>query len=62
MATSSIFANVKITDPEQAEKFVEILDESANDPRNQIRPVSTARYVTDENEIKTIMEKALTRI
>ncbi len=32
MATSSIFANIQITDPKKAEAFAEALDESARDP------------------------------
>ena len=31
MATSSIFANVRITDPKKAEMFVEALDASSRD-------------------------------
>lgn len=32
MATSSIFANIKITDPEKIEAFVAALDDSIADP------------------------------
>ncbi len=32
MATSSIFANIKITEPEKAEAFVEALEASIADP------------------------------
>lgn len=35
MATSSIFANVKITDPKKVEAFVEALDASAHDPERR---------------------------
>lgn len=35
MATSSIFANVKITDPKKVEAFVEALDASARDPERE---------------------------
>lgn len=33
MATSSIFANVKITAPKKAEAFVNALETSANEPK-----------------------------
>ena len=32
MPTSSIFTNVKITDPKKAEAFINALDEAANTP------------------------------
>jgi len=35
MATSSIFANVKITDPKKAEAFVNALEASANEPKKK---------------------------
>ena len=33
MATSSIFANVKITDPKKAEAFINAMDAAANSPK-----------------------------
>lgn len=33
MATSSIFANVIITDPKKVKKFVDVLEASAHDPK-----------------------------
>lgn len=33
MATSSIFTNVKITDPKKAEAFINAMDAAANVPR-----------------------------
>lgn len=35
MATSSIFADVKITDPKIAEAFVSAVEASANDPKKK---------------------------
>lgn len=32
MATSSIYANIKITEPEKAEAFVDVLEASIVDP------------------------------
>ena len=56
MATSSIFANVKITDKKEAEAFVRALDASANQPK--VKPsapiIPTA---TDVNAIRKLMAK-----
>lgn len=50
MPTSSIFAQIKITDPKKAEAFVNALVESANDPpRKTSAPVIPT--VTDLDEI-----------
>ena len=35
MATSSIFANVKIIDPKKAEVFIDALDASAKEPKRK---------------------------
>ena len=54
MATSSIFANVKITDPQKVEAFVEALDASAHDPeRRPTGPV--APLVSNIDEIRKFM-------
>ena len=37
MATSSIFANVKITDPKKAEAFINAMDAAANSPKKTLR-------------------------
>lgn len=56
MATSSIFANVKITDPKKAEAFINALDASANEPKKKAAaPAHT--FVTDANEIRRMMAK-----
>ena len=54
VATSSIFVNMKITDPEKIEEFVEALEASAGDPRRvPTGPVSPV--VTDVEEIRKLM-------
>ena len=56
MPTSSIFAQIKITDPKKAEAFVNALVESANDPpRKPSAPVVPT--VTDLNKIRKIVAK-----
>lgn len=56
MATSSIFANVKITDPHKIEAFVEALEASANEPK---REPSTPNIpsLTDFDAIRRLMAK-----
>lgn len=54
MATSSIFANVKITDPKKAEAFADALDASARDPERK-PTVPVIPLVTNINEIRTFM-------
>lgn len=54
MATSSIFANVKITDPKKAEVFAEALDASARDPE-RVPSASVIPLVTNVEEIRKFM-------
>ena len=56
MATSSIFTNVKITDPRKAEAFINALDAAANAPKKEAK-VSTNSLVTDTEKIKMMMAK-----
>ena len=59
MATSSIFANVKITDSKHAEAFANALEASANDSRK----TPTAPIIptlTDLNAIRAMMAKRIT--
>ena len=60
MATSSIFTNVRITDPKKAEMFINALEESAN---AQIKkPVTSfTSIVADADEIRRIMAKRASR-
>lgn len=55
MATSSIFANVKITDPVKAEAFINALDAAANAPKE--KKASTKTLVTDIDKIREMMAK-----
>ena len=55
MATSSIFTNVKITDPKKAEAFINALDASANEPK-KAKTVELS-LVTDLNELRRMMAK-----
>ncbi|MBR4823311.1 MAG: hypothetical protein IKZ86_00795 [Spirochaetaceae bacterium] len=50
MATSSIFANVHITTPEGAERFVKALELSEKDPPIP-EPKIPCEYITDHEEI-----------
>lgn len=56
MPTSSIFENIIISDPEQAEKFINALDASSHDPawkpETQVAPP-----LTDAEEIRKLMAK-----
>lgn len=54
MATSSIFANFDITDPEKARAFVEALEKSARDL--PLRPPRTKRLVSDRKRIKALFK------
>ena len=51
MPTSSIFTNVKITDPKKAEAFINALDEKKERGESHI--------LTDHEEIRKLMKKGL---
>lgn len=56
MVASSIFARVRIDDPEKAEAFIDALEASENKPkRKSLKSVNPP--VTDINEIKKFMTK-----
>ena len=56
MATSSIFAKVKIDDPKKAEAFIDALEASGTKPgRKPSIPVKPP--VTDINDIRKFMTK-----
>lgn len=60
MATSSIFSNVKITDPKKVEAFVEALDASARDPER--RPTGAViPLVNDIDEIRKFMAARISK-
>lgn len=56
MATSSIFANIKITEPEKIEAFVEALEASIADP---MPPSNTPRkmVLSDPDKIRELWNK-----
>ena len=56
MATSSIFANIKITEPEKIEAFVDALEASIADP---IPPSNTPRktVLSDPDAIRKLWNK-----
>ena len=60
MATSSIFTNVRITDPKKAEAFIKAFEESealVRDTKNEMP--SNVRIVTDPEEVRKIFAKRL---
>ena len=56
MPPSSIFTNVKITDPKKAEAFINALDEAANAPYEK-KERGESHILTDHEEIRKLMEK-----
>ncbi len=58
MATSSIFANIKITDPKQAELFVNAMEASANDPE-RVPSMPVKPPLTDPEAIRKLMAKRI---
>ena len=56
MATSSIFANIKITDPQKIEAFVDALEASIADP---LPPSNTPKktVLSDPDKIREILAK-----
>ena len=56
MATSSIFANVKITDPKKAEAFINAMDAAANSPKKNAQ-TATSFLVNDPEKIKEMFEE-----
>lgn len=58
MPTSSIFTNVKLTDPKKAEAFINALDEAANAPYVK-KERGDSHILTDHEEIRKLMEKGL---
>lgn len=56
MATSSIFARVRIDDPKKAEAFIDALEASENKPKRK-PSISVRPPMTDIDEIKKFMTK-----
>ena len=56
MATSSIFANIVIDDPKQAEAFADLLEELSKEPKR--KPLGTVHHVlSDPKAIKSFLGK-----
>lgn len=55
MATSSIFTNIVMKDPEQIEKFIALLEKAEKEPPMQ--PAVKCRPVTDPEEIQKMFAK-----
>ncbi len=56
MATSTIFAKIRIDDPKKVDAFIDALEEAENKPkRKPSQPVQSP--VTDLDEIRKIMSK-----
>ena len=62
MATSSIFTNVRITDPKKAEALIAAFEASEADMMKNHKPENPTgiRYVDDPEEIRKIFAKRLT--
>lgn len=56
MTMSSIIANVKITDPQSVEAFVDALEQSANEPQRELS-APMIPTLTDVDEIRKLMSK-----
>lgn len=58
MATSSIYAQVKITEPKKAEAFVAALEASANEHKTK-SSAPIVPTITDLNTIRKLMAKRI---
>ncbi|MCD7813190.1 MAG: hypothetical protein LUH20_03910 [Lachnospiraceae bacterium] len=61
MATSSIFANVKITDPKKAEIFIEALDASARESKRE-PSAPDIPILSEAEDIRKLMAKRFPNI
>lgn len=63
MATSSIFAKVKITDEKNAKVLVDALEKANNLPRTEptTEPTITANLITDKKAIKALFAKRVSK-
>lgn len=60
MPTSSIFTNVKITDPKKAEAFINALDVVANAPYER-KERKESHILTDHAAIRRLMSKRIVK-
>lgn len=58
MATSSIFTNIKITNPKQAELFANAMEASANEPE-RVPSMPVKPPLTDPEAIRSLMAKRI---
>ena len=58
MQNSCIVTNVKITNPEKAEAFINALDEAADAPYEK-KERGESHILTDHEEIRKLMKKGL---
>ena len=56
MQNSNIVTNVKITNPEKAEAFINALDEAANAPYKK-KEGGESHILTDHEETRKLMER-----
>lgn len=59
MATSSIFTNIVMKDPQQIEKFIALLEKAEKEPPMQIK--TKGRLITDPEEIQKRFSKWATK-
>jgi len=58
MPVSSIFTNIRITDPKKAEALIDALDASANEPRRK-PSAPEIPILKDKDEIRKLVAKRI---
>ncbi len=61
MATSSIFANVKITNPKKAEAFINAMDAAANSPKKISRQQLVFLLMIQKRLKRCLWKRKITR-
>ncbi len=59
MATSSIFANIEITDPEKVARFSKALEESIELSRKRKPIASGVKIMRDKDEIRKLLQRGI---
>ncbi len=59
MATSSIFANIEITDPEKVARFSKALEESIELSKKHKPTPSGVKIVRDKDEIRKLLQRGI---
>lgn len=57
MATSSIFTNIEISDPQKVERFLNALEESEKAVMHKTHTASAIPVMRDPGDIRKLMEK-----